>query len=85
MPASSVVLRILNTAWDPIGLGSLESFDPDTDQEYAGYAQELTSLLALGADAARIREYLMWAEKHMGIDASLQRIEKVTDMLLSER
>jgi hypothetical protein len=79
----SQVLRILNTVWDPIGLQGLEQFDPSEDREYAGYAQELTSMLARGADATRIGEYLRWAEEHMGLDASPQRIQTVTDMLLS--
>ncbi|HWT30165.1 MAG TPA: hypothetical protein VN240_03975 [Propylenella sp.] len=74
----------MNTAWDPVGLSGLESFDPDTDLEYAGYAQELTSMLARGADPIRIRKYLEWAEEYMGIDVSQQRIARVTDMLLSE-
>jgi hypothetical protein len=83
--APTAVLRILNTAWDPIGLSGLKEFDHDTDLEYAGYAQELTSLLAHGADATRISEYLRWAEEYMGLVASPQRIQTVTDMLLSER
>jgi hypothetical protein len=81
---SAAVLRILNTAWDPIGLNGLESFDPNTDDEYASYAREVISLLAQGADAVRIKEYLSWAEEYIGVDVSPQRIDRVTALLLSE-
>jgi hypothetical protein len=77
------VRRILNADWDPIGLSGLKQFDPNTDDEYGGYARELSSMLAHGADPVRISEYLEWAERHMGIDVSPERIQAVTDKLLS--
>ena len=85
MPRPDAVLRILNTAWDPIGLNGLKSFDPETGQEYVGYALEITSMLDHGADADRVVEYLRWAEDYMGLDPSIERIKRVADMLLQFR
>ncbi len=60
----------------------MSQFDSCSDMEYSGYAEVLTSMLNEDAEPAAIREYLEWAEKHMGLDPSPERITKVIAHLL---
>ena len=65
--------ELLNTEWDPIGVGA----GPD-DDEYDAYVGQVAAMLREGADDDALFAYLTWAEtEHMGLRGDPDRLRTV--------
>jgi hypothetical protein len=79
----SVVRSTLIKDWDPIGVRSFNSFDEDSESEYDSYATDITAILSEGGGLKEVKKYLFWAEDHIGLDVSPDRIERVARLLIA--
>lgn len=72
----SRIRDVLNSEWDPIGIGS------EAPDEYDRYAGTVAAMLREGASDDDLVRYLHWAEtEHIGMPGDRDRLRRVVGSL----